>query len=102
MPKRKHRAHETFNTQLLTHDNNKQEEYKEKVRENLKRGETKKSWDDIKDIIKYAAKEVVGTCKPGFRNHEEYSDKVEQSSKEQNKIRINISNTKDTAKTIDL
>ena len=102
MPKRKQRAHETYNTQLLTHDNNKQEEYKEKVQEKLKKGETEKSWDDIKDIIKHTAKEVVGTCKPGFRNHEEYSDKVEQLSKEQKKIRINISNTKDTAKIIDL
>ena len=101
-PKRNQRTRETYNTQLLTHDNNKREGYKQKVEEQLKKGDTEKSWADIKDIIKSTAKEVVGTCKSGFKNHEEYSDKVEQLSKEQKRIRINISNTKDPEKKTDL
>ena len=101
-PKKKQRPCEIYNTQLLTHDNNKREEYKRIIEEKLKKDDTQKSWSDIEDIIKSTAKEVVGICKPGFKNHEEYSDKVEQLSKEQKKIRIDISNTKDAEKILDL
>ena len=101
-PKKKQRPCEIYNTQLLTHDNNKREEYKRIIEEKLKKDDTQNSWSDIKDIIKSTAKEVVGICKPGFKNHEEYSDKVEQLSKEQKKIRIDISNTKDAEKILDL
>ena len=92
---------ERYNTHILVNDKKKLEEYKRSVDEKLRNHREQKTWKVIVNTVKSAAKEVVGEQNPKV-NKDEYSEKIEELSNEQKKIRIEISNTQNTEKIVEL
>ena len=88
---------ERFNTNLLINDKDKRKEYQQKIDQNIE-DSNDKTWKNITTIIKQVAKETIGVEKRRFKRKQIFNEEIEQLSKEQKEIRLQINNTKDTRK----
>ena len=80
-----------FNCTLLSSDNDKQEEYRNKLTEKLRSIDEEKNWDVIKNCIIETAEETIGYNKI-HQNNRLHNIEIEQMSKDQKMLRIKISN----------
>ena len=87
---KKREKKEKYNTQMLVHNPEKQEEYRNMIDEKLNEQETNVTWTTLTTIVKSTAKEVVGVQSSTNVNQEEYSKEVEELSKLQRDIRTQI------------
>ena len=84
-------SNKQFNCTLLSSDNDKQEEYRNKLTEKLRSIDEEKNCDVIKNCIIETAEETIGYNKI-HQNNRLHNIEIEQMSKDQKMLRIKIGN----------
>ena len=85
-----------YNTEVLVHSSEKRDDYKNKLNEKLS-DLNSPSWENIKQEIKLVAEETVG-IKQSHKCHKTYYPEIEEMSKEQKALRLQIANTANESK----